>query len=73
MPQWSFARKAILVVFSAFVYGAIIEVCQDQFTTSRKADVYDVVANVTGSIIAILVLFLIGKLVKKKAIKNSIK
>lgn len=73
IPHWSFARKAILVVFSALFYGAIIEVCQEQFTTSRKADVYDVIANVTGSIIAILVLFLIGKFRKRNAIKNSTK
>ena len=73
MPQWSFARKAILVVFSALVYGAVIEVCQEQFTTSRKADVYDIVANVTGSIIAILVMFVAEKIRKRNTIKNSIK
>lgn len=73
MPQWGFARKAILVVFSALVYGAVIEVCQEQFTTSRKADVCDVIANVTGSIIAILVLFAVEKIRKRNTIKNSIK
>lgn len=73
MSHWSFARKAILVVVSALIYGIIIEICQEQFTATRKADAYDVVANVAGSVIAILALFIVGKFRKRNTIKNSIK
>ncbi|ESU27979.1 hypothetical protein FSS13T_04670 [Flavobacterium saliperosum S13] len=73
MPEWSFARKAILVVLSALVYGAVIEVCQEQFTASRKADLFDILANVTGSVIAIIVLFVAEKIRKRNTIKNTIK
>lgn len=66
MPQWSFAKKAALILFSALVYGAIIEGCQELFTASRKADVYDVLANVSGSILAILTLRIVENFRKKK-------
>ncbi|ESU20059.1 hypothetical protein FCR2A7T_14690 [Flavobacterium cauense R2A-7] len=73
MPHWSFVKKAVLILFSALVYGAIIEGCQELFTASRKADVYDVAANVSGSILAILVLRITENIRKRKAIKNSSK
>ncbi len=73
MPHWSFGKKAILVLLFALVYGAAIEVCQEQFTASRKADVYDVMANVSGSILAILVLRIAENVRKRNAIKNSSK
>lgn len=66
MPQWSFAKKAALILFAALVYGAIIEGCQELFTASRKADVYDVLANVSGSILAILTLRIVENFRKKK-------
>jgi VanZ family protein len=37
-----------------FVYGIIIEVLQESFTSSRKGDFYDVMANLTGIICALM-------------------
>jgi VanZ family protein len=47
-------KWAIGILIVSLFYGIIIEVLQELFTDSRSADVYDVVANLTGSIIGIL-------------------
>lgn len=48
-------RKSILYVFFiSLIYGILIELFQDIFTELREADLYDVVANVTGSLLGIL-------------------
>lgn len=73
MPQWNFAKKAVLVILFAFLYGGIIEIFQGVFTANRQADIYDVIANVTGSILAIFILGLVKKFREKQTIKNSIK
>lgn len=70
MPQWSFAKKATFVIIASLLYGAMIEICQGQFTTTRKADFYDVIANVSGSIIGVLLLRSIEKYRIKKALKK---
>lgn len=49
-------KTVIIVACSIFVYGIIIEVFQEQFTTSRTADVLDVVANTTGLLAGLLVI-----------------
>ena len=55
-------KKHRLTVFGmAVVFGILIELCQQFFTTDRSADITDVVANTTGSAIAVLVLWLLGK------------
>lgn len=55
-------KKQRLTVFGmAVVFGILIELCQQFFTTDRSADITDVVANTTGSAIAVLVLWLLGK------------
>lgn len=46
------------VFLFAVAYGIVIEICQGLFTTERSADVFDVVANTTGSALAILALWL---------------
>ena len=43
-------RKAFLF---SFFYGIIIEIFQDQFTATRSGDIFDVIANSTGSLLAI--------------------
>lgn len=48
------------VFLFAVAYGIIIEICQGLFTKQRSADVFDVVANTTGSALAILALWLAG-------------
>lgn len=40
------------IVITSLVYGVLIEIAQGLFTTTRKADIFDVVANATGAIMA---------------------
>ena len=44
-------RKAFLF---SFFYGITIEIFQDQFTTTRSGDALDVLANTSGSLLAII-------------------
>lgn len=67
--KWSL-RKIYGIIFSVSLsYGILIEIAQDLFTVSRRADVLDVCANATGSIIAIAVLIAY----KKYAATNKFK
>ena len=54
------------VFILAFVFGLIIEACQEFFTKDRSADILDVVANTSGSLGAILTLWLADKFKTKK-------
>lgn len=50
-----------------FVYGIIIEVLQEGFTLSRKGDFYDVMANLTGIICAVMLnKFIIERISSRK-------
>lgn len=57
------------VVIASIIYGTVIEIAQGVFTTTRKADIVDVLANTLGSILAIVVILLEIKFSSKK-IKN---
>lgn len=49
--------KVILTSFCISVlFGVTIEIIQSQFTTTRSGDILDVVANMFGSILAIVVI-----------------
>ena len=54
-------KQRLIVFLMAVVFGIIIELCQQFFTTDRSADITDVAANTTGSALAILVLWLLSK------------
>ena len=64
-PKVKALLKAFL--FSLF-YGIAIEISQALFTDSRKADVFDVLANMTGSILAVSTLLLLQMKRKKSTI-----
>ena len=49
-----------LVVISIF-YGLLIEFLQETCTTTRHADIFDVLANITGATTALLVFVFIKK------------
>jgi VanZ family protein len=51
-------------LFSLF-YGITIEFCQAFFTTTRKGDILDVFANMSGATFAVISLLLLTKLVNK--------
>lgn len=42
------------ILITCIVYGIIIEIMQESFTTTRQADVWDVVANITGSVMGLI-------------------
>ena len=52
-------KKIGLLVFISLCYGILIEFMQELFTTTRHADIFDVLANLTGATIAfsLLVIF----------------
>lgn len=43
-----------ILFFSILLYGIIIEILQGLFTASRIADIFDVLANLIGSLLGIL-------------------
>lgn len=50
-------RNALIKAFLfSFFYGITIEICQDQFTMTRSGDPLDILANTSGSLLAILVI-----------------
>lgn len=49
-------KKELIIVFLSIVYGIVIEVLQSIVTAFREADVYDVLANALGTLIAFLFL-----------------
>jgi len=62
-------KKSLARVFLlSFGYGILIEILQSTFTQTRKADVYDVFANATGAVLAILVLYFYDNYLKRKAL-----
>jgi VanZ family protein len=58
-------KSLIVVFFASLFFGIAIEIAQTLFTTTRKGDVLDVLANTSGAIIAVLVLVLYNKYIKR--------
>jgi VanZ family protein len=49
------------ILATIFLYGIIIEVLQSSITTSRQADIFDVIANSFGMSIGVMLFFTISK------------
>lgn len=49
------------ILATIFIYGIIIEVLQSSITTSRQADIFDVIANSFGMFIGVILFFTISK------------
>lgn len=60
-------KKIVFVVTSSLCYGILIEILQETFTATRHADIFDVLANFSGALVA-LVLFV---LIKRRKIANK--
>jgi VanZ family protein len=56
----SFKPLILAFVFS-FIFGILIEVLQELFTTTRSADIFDVLANVSGSSLAVISISLLNR------------
>ena len=59
--------KIVHVVIISLCYGILIEILQETCTTTRHADIFDVMANLTGATSA-LVLFV---LIKRRKTANN--
>jgi VanZ family protein len=57
-------KRIIYVVLISIGYGILIEILQELVTTTRHADILDVLANFTGAMMALLTFVLIKKLKK---------
>lgn len=59
-------KKALIKAFLfSFFYGITIEICQDQFTTTRSGDILDVIANSIGSLFAIIFIMFSIRYIRK--------
>lgn len=54
-------NKIAIIVVISLCYGILIEILQETCTTTRHADIFDVLANASGATIALVVLVLIKK------------
>ena len=50
------ANKMIVAFSIAVIYGIIIEVLQEMSSIDREAELFDVIANTLGSLIAVIVI-----------------
>ncbi|MFT3793512.1 VanZ family protein [Flavobacterium sp.] len=60
-------RALAKAFFASVAYGILIEIMQGLFTQTRKADLKDVLANITGALLAVMVILAYEKLRKRKA------
>ncbi|WP_452601068.1 VanZ family protein [Pontimicrobium sp. MEBiC06410] len=61
-------KKIKALVFSflfSSVFGIIIELLQGSLTKNREADLFDVIANTTGTLIAMIIITIVLRGVKK--------
>ncbi len=58
-------RIAFGIVVLSAVFGAAIEIAQEVFTTTRKADMLDLAANLAGAILAAVVVTIFNRMFKK--------
>ena len=62
---WNFAlqkkykNRALkyIIVFALIFYGIVIEILQGFLTKNREADIYDVMANSAGALVALIFIF----------------
>ncbi len=68
------SQKTIKPILKAFLFslalGICIEFAQDQFTVTRHADIWDVVANLAGSIASVIFITIMGQILKKTKVKS---
>lgn len=58
-------KRILTIVCISIAFGLLIEFLQEVCTITRKADVFDVIANVSGALIALLVFLILNKLSEK--------
>ena len=63
--------KYLIIIILTTSYGIVIEILQNEFTLTRKADFYDVIANITGIISAVLLNKYLFKSISSNIIKKN--
>jgi VanZ family protein len=66
-------KKLVFVAISSLFYGILLEFAQEYFTTTRHADVFDVMANSTGAITALCLLAILLKIQQKENTPSATK
>lgn len=64
--------KIVNIVVASLFFGILIEVLQELYTTTRHADIMDVLANLTGATVALGVFILI-KISKKNKKRRKVR
>ena len=62
----NYTRSVLKALLASVLYGILIEFAQELFTTTRKADILDVLANTSGALTAVLLINIKKKLFQKK-------
>ena len=63
-------KKSLAIAFTmSVVYGITIELLQQQFTTTRQGDYLDILSNIAGALLGVLV---INRLQKKDFFKDFV-
>lgn len=60
-----FSNALIFAAITSVIYGIIIEVLQGELTTNRQFDVFDIIANCSGMLIAVVILRVCSKTIVK--------
>lgn len=69
----TFLRKIVVVCLLVVAFGILIEVLQNELTTYRELDVFDMLANTSGVILAgVLVKINIGSLMRLKSVLDLV-
>jgi VanZ family protein len=64
-------RKSLLRAFLfSLIYGSLIEIMQGVFTATRSGDVLDLLGNITGALIAVLLILIAASIVRKPGFKK---
>jgi VanZ family protein len=53
-------KPLLLAFLNSFIFGILIEIMQELFTTTRSADVFDVLSNLLGASLAVVTIILLN-------------
>ena len=60
-------KSTVVIFIVSFLFGILIELAQQAFTRTRKADILDVFANTTGAFSALIIILTFLFIIKSKA------
>ncbi|MGB1307515.1 MAG: VanZ family protein [Oceanihabitans sp.] len=64
--KWHFNKTILIAAVFSIVFGIVIEVLQNMLTNTRVADYFDILANVLGVSVVVLILKYLNKTEVKK-------